>query len=214
MGIDPKTGAMRRLRNKKTRREWASSDHPLALFSYQTLSQQDYARFFDSYVVSDEDWAKKDFGKPNMERFGAESQEWLPSVVDLQVEEDKQGHRLLARLEINDPEALHTGRASFPKKMYMELLLPKAEPVVHLNFSWFQKPATRLPEALWLSFNRSRPSRRAGRWRSQASRYRPWTWFNPAIVTCTLCPRDSATRTTERSVCCGNAGRAGCRHWA
>ena len=78
VGIDPKTGAIRRLRNKKTKREWASSDQPLALFSYQTLSQTDYARFFASYVVSEEDWAKKDFGKPNIERFGAESQVWLP----------------------------------------------------------------------------------------------------------------------------------------
>ena len=157
VGIDPKSGAVRRLGNKKSRREWASSDHPLALFSYQTLSQQDYSRFFDSYVVSDADWAKKDFGKPNIERFGAESREWLPSVADLQVEEDRQGHRLLARLEINDPEALRSGRASFPQKMYLEMLLPKAEPVIHLNFSWFQKPATRLPEALWLSFHPMAP---------------------------------------------------------
>jgi hypothetical protein len=153
MGIDPKSGAIRRLRNKKAAREWASSEHSLALFSYQTLSQEDYSRFFSSYVVSDADWAKKDFGKPNIERFGAESREWLPSVADLQVEEDQQGHRLLARLEINDPEALHSGRAAFPRRMYLEMLLPKAEPVIHLNFSWFQKPATRLPEALWLSFN-------------------------------------------------------------
>jgi Domain of unknown function (DUF5054) len=152
VGIDPKTGAVRRLRNKKSEREWASGDHPLALFSYQTLSQQDYSRFFDSYVISDADWAKKDFGKPNMERFGAVSQEWLPSIAELQMEEDKQGHRLLARLEINDPVALRSGRASFPRKMYLEILLPKAEPVIHLNFFWFQKPATRLPEALWLSF--------------------------------------------------------------
>src|SRR5258708_35514099 len=36
--------------------------------------------------------------------------------------------------------------------MYLGLLLPKPEPVIHLTFSWFQKPATRLPEALWLSF--------------------------------------------------------------
>ena len=109
MGIDPKTGAIRRLRNKKTKREWASSDQPLALFSYQTLSQTDYARFFASYVVSEEDWAKKDFGKPNIERFGAESQVWLSSLADLQVEEDKHGHRLLAHLEIQDPEALRSG---------------------------------------------------------------------------------------------------------
>jgi len=153
LGIDPRSGAISRLRNKKSNREWASSDHPLALFSYQTLSQQDYSRFFASYVVSEEDWAKKDFGKPNIERFGAESREWLPSVAEMQVEEDRQGHRILASLEIKDPEALRSGRAAFPQKMYLEMLLPKAEPVIELNFSWFQKPATRLPEALWLSFH-------------------------------------------------------------
>jgi len=153
VGIDAKSGAIHRLQNRKSKREWASGEHPLALFSYQTLSQQDYSRFFASYVVSDEDWAKKDFGKPNIERFGAESREWRSSVTELQMEEDQQGHRLLARLEVNDPEALRSGRASFPQKMYLEMLLPKAEPVIRLNFSWFQKPATRLPEALWLSFN-------------------------------------------------------------
>jgi hypothetical protein len=152
LGIDAKNGAIRRLRNKKSMREWASIDHPLALFSYQTLSQKDYAQFFDSYVVSNEGWAKKDFGKPNIERFGADSRDWVPTLVDLQVEEDNHGHRLLAQLAIQDAEALHSGRAAFPQKMYMELLLPHDEPVVRLNFYWFQKSATRLPEALWLSF--------------------------------------------------------------
>ena len=33
VGIDPKTGAVRRLQNKKSGREWASGDHPLALLS-------------------------------------------------------------------------------------------------------------------------------------------------------------------------------------
>ena len=153
VGVDPKTGAIRRLLSKKSKREWASNDHPLALFSYQTLSQQDYSRFFDNYVVSDEDWAKKDFGKPNIERFGAKSEEWIPSVAELQEDEDDGGHHLLARLEYNDSEAQRSGRASFPQKVFVEMMLPKAEPVIHLNVSWFQKPPTRLPEALWLSFH-------------------------------------------------------------
>jgi hypothetical protein len=135
IGIDPKTGAISRLHSKKTKREWASGKHPLALFSYQTLSQQDYARFFDSYVISDEDWAKKDFGKPNLERFGAESREWLPSLEDLQIDEDEDGHHLLAQLTVNDAQALRSGRAAYPQKLYLEMLLSKAEPVIYLNFS-------------------------------------------------------------------------------
>ena len=153
VAIDPQTGAIRRLLNKKSKREWASSEHPLALFTYQTLSQQDYSRFFENYVVSDADWAKKDFGKPNIERFGARSQEWSPSVVQSHLDEDAQGYRLLVRLEVSDPEAVISGRASFPRLMYLEILLPNSQPVIHLNFSWFQKPATRLPESLWLSFH-------------------------------------------------------------
>ena len=138
-------------------REWASADHPLALISYQTLSPADYARFFANYIISTADWAKKDFGKPNIERFGAESREWQPTLSKLEIAEDGKDYHLLARLEIHDPEALASGRAAFPQKMYLELTLPNAEPVIYLDFSWFQKPATRMPEALWLTFNPNVP---------------------------------------------------------
>jgi len=70
VGIDPHTGAITRLRNKTTGREWASKSNPVALFTYQTLSQEDYNSFFDSYLTTKEDWARRDFGKPNMEKFG------------------------------------------------------------------------------------------------------------------------------------------------
>jgi hypothetical protein len=153
LALDPGTGAISRLRSKHSGREWASADHPLALFSYQTLSLDDYSRFFANYVISTEDWAKKDFGKPNIERFGAQHRDWLPSLAELQIAEDAEAHRMLARLQIADADALQSGRAAFPEKMYLELVLPKAEPVINLNFYWFQKSATRLPEALWLTFN-------------------------------------------------------------
>jgi hypothetical protein len=153
VGIDPKTGAICRLRNKSSGREWASNESLLGLFSYQTLSQQDYAQFFANYVISDEDWAKKDFGKPNIERFGAKSQEWLPSVINLQWQETKEEHRLLTEIAINDADALRSGRAAFPRELYVEVVLPKQDPAVYVNLSWFQKAATRLPEALWLSFH-------------------------------------------------------------
>jgi hypothetical protein len=158
VGIDSATGAIRRLYNKKKGREWASPEHPLGLFSYQTLSQQDYSEFFRNYVISEEDWAKKDFGKPNIERFGAKSQEWLPSLENLQIEENENGHRLLAQLKVDDAEPLQSGRAAFPAQMFLEMQLPKTESVVHISFSWFHKPATRMPEALWLSFRPIAPN--------------------------------------------------------
>ncbi|HEX7958942.1 MAG TPA: DUF5054 domain-containing protein [Terriglobales bacterium] len=145
-------GAIRRLRNKTTGREWASADRRLALFSYQTLSQQDYSRFFSNYIISTEDWVPKDFGKPNMEKFRPVSKVWQPSLSSFRLEENAEQHIILAALNVRDVDALQSGRAAFPQRMFLELLLPKSEPLIELNFYWFAKPATRLPEALWLTF--------------------------------------------------------------
>ena len=153
VGIDPHTGAITQLKNKTTGRDWASRSNPIALFTYQTLSPQDYDRFLASYLTTNSDWAKKDFGKPNIERFGARNQDWQAASTTVYIEETAREHRILAHLQLQGEEAFGSGRASFPRKVFVELLLPKAEPVIYLNLSWFQKPATRLPEALWLTFN-------------------------------------------------------------
>ncbi len=44
--------------------------------------------------------------------------------------------------------------------MYLDLLMPDAEPVVHVAYSWFQKQVNRLPEAMWLSFQPDAPEER------------------------------------------------------
>jgi Domain of unknown function (DUF5054) len=153
IALDPQSGAIHRLRHKASGREWAAADHPLALFSYQTLSQQDYHRFFANYIISHADWVARDFGKPNIERYGAVSQTWHPSLIRASHQKESDGHRLLAALAIHDDEALRSGRAAWPDRIYLELFLPDAEPEVYLNLYWFEKQATRMPEALWLTFN-------------------------------------------------------------
>ena len=162
--IDPQSGAINRLQNKKTAREWASNSNLLGLFSYQTLSQTDYDRFFASYIKTTADWAFKDFGKPNISKFGARSQEWLPTIVDLHLEETPESHRVIATLKINDQQALDSGRAAFPRRIYIELMLPREEPLIHLNVYCFDKAPTRMPEAIWLSFNPVAPNK--GAWPS------------------------------------------------
>ena len=146
--LDPQIGAITQLKSKRSGHDWASAQNPLALFSYQTLSKSDYDRFFEAYLKSKADWAPKDFGKPNIDKFGAESRTWTPRVVE--VREGDAGYYL--QLKIDDPAAEKTGRTGWPEKMFLELILPDAEPAVEIHFSWFQKPANRMPEALWLTF--------------------------------------------------------------
>jgi hypothetical protein len=152
LALDPKTGAICRLRNKKTGHDWASGSQPLALFSYQTLSKADYDRFFEAYLKSKADWAPKDFGKPNIERFGAQSRTWEPALVECAHAANASGRRILAQLGIPHGAAGEAVVTGWPKRMYLEVELPDAEPVVEIRFSWFDKAANRMPEALWLSF--------------------------------------------------------------
>ena len=153
IGIDSKTGAITQLRNKATGRQWAGENNPLALFTYQTLSAEDYQRFMGSYLTTKASWALKDFGKPNIERFGARSQEWQPASAEVHVETTDSEDRILVALRFEDQDAFNSGRAAFPRHAFVELSLPKAEPAIHITVSWFGKPATRMPEALWLTFN-------------------------------------------------------------
>jgi hypothetical protein len=157
VGLDSATGAITTLRSKSPNRDWASAENPLALFAYQTLSKQDYDRFLASYVTSKADWAPKDFGKPNIESFGAQSRTWIPKLTDCWAGEDAQGSRIVAKLVIDDAASADGGRIAWPQDMYLEILLLNREPLVHVNFSWFQKKANRLPEALWLTFRPNAP---------------------------------------------------------
>lgn len=152
LALDPATGAIRTLRRKETGRDWASSEHPLALFAYQTLSKHDYDRFLASYVTSKADWAPKDFGKPNIEHFGAISRTWVPTLKRCWISENAREQRVMSELAIHDAASERDGLVAWPQTMYLEVILPANEPALYINFSWFDKTANRLPEAMWLSF--------------------------------------------------------------
>ncbi len=160
--LDGKTGAIHRLDNKKTQRPWASPEHPLALFSYQTLSQEDFNRFIAAYVVTKAAWAHQDFGKPRIEQFGADSRIWLPTLQACWAGETAAGQRVLTELHIDDPASQSSGRVAWPRTIYSEFILPHDEAVLQVNLLWFGKVANRLPEAIWFSFIPDAPEQK--RW--------------------------------------------------
>ena len=151
--IDPSTGAIHRLLSKSSSHEWASPQRPLGLITYQTLSSEDYDRFLKNYIITDADWAPKDFGKPNIDRVGALSKTWYPTVDKIHTKKDADGQSIIIESSIKDRKSFESGLASFPKRFFLEISLPNAEPTISLTLSWFEKPATRLPESLWLTFN-------------------------------------------------------------
>ena len=149
VALDPVTGAITELRHKE--RKWASAQRPLALLSYQTLSKGDYDKFLASYITVQTDWAPKDFGKPNLEKFGAQSKVWTPVLKECWTGETAEGHRMVARLQFGAQD--HASVTAWPQDCYLELRFPKDEAAIHVHLSWLGKRANRMPEALWFTFN-------------------------------------------------------------
>ena len=150
--LDPGTGAITRLASKTSSRSWASDDRPLALFTYQTLTQEDYTAFLHAYVVSKASWAPQDFGKPNIERFQPQARDWHPRLDKVWTSEDAEGHRVLAKMSVNDPASEARGLVAWPRTMYLEVVAPKAKPILHVTFYAMGKAQNRMPESMWLTF--------------------------------------------------------------
>lgn len=156
IGLDAGTGAIIKLQDKNTRRDWASPQNPLALFTYQTLSQADYDAFLKSYITVQTDWAPKDFGKPNIQKFGAKSRSLGTKLITCHTAEDEDAHRIVAQLRVD--AASGDGTTAFPRELWLTLRASKAEPAIRITLLWFGKEANRLPEALWLGFRPIAPA--------------------------------------------------------
>ncbi|HJQ29469.1 MAG TPA: DUF5054 domain-containing protein [Rubrobacter sp.] len=169
-GFDPENGALNRLVDKATGRAWASEEHPLGLFRHQTFTHEDYSRFLDQYIIDwskNEEWAAEDYGKPGIERYAGEGGMWDLRMVGLYEREDDSGHHLLVELEA--PEERPDGYGC-PGRVTVGVTFPYDERAVYLDLRWFDKPACRLPEALWFTFAPDAPNEerwtleKMGRW--------------------------------------------------
>ena len=145
-------GALTRLRERSSRLEWASTEHPLGLLCYELFSQSDYDRFYRQYVINKRQtagWSIPDFTKPGIAGVGAVHGEWLPELAALYHRREAQADRFVLRLAMpEEPQRAY----GCPQEATVEYVFPDAEPVVRLDLQWFGKPACRLPEALWVSF--------------------------------------------------------------
>ncbi len=150
--IDPRTGAITRLTNRATGHQIASSNRPLALLTYQTLSAARYASFLERYIKTKADWAPRDFGKPGIERFGATDREWHPQVVGGWTSSSATEDRLVVQLAFAHGDTNAVPRAVWPKQMFLDIRFPVGAPEMELGVTLLEKGSNRMPEALWLTF--------------------------------------------------------------
>ncbi len=162
IGFNPQTGAINHLIEKQSKRNWASTTQMLGLFRYQTFSQGDYDHFWKNYIINKRStrvWSWDDYTKPGMKLATPESRFWVPQLTKLYVKRDGQAQSFLLDLKVADEASSKYG---CPRMIWVQVDFPSDKSSIHFDAQWFEKPASRLPEAIWFSF--SPITRRDGQW--------------------------------------------------
>jgi hypothetical protein len=162
--LDRRSGALRRLTARHTGEECADQGCRLGQVWLEVFGPRDYARFAKQYLrVSDENrwWAIPDFCKPGLETVNELShRQFSPTMVRLTEE------RSAAKVSIHCWLAMPREAVDLygaPARWQLTWVFPTGLPVVDLAVDWFDKPASRIPQAIWCSFV---PRLNAGaRWR-------------------------------------------------
>jgi len=126
----------------------ADSDHPLGAVRYEVFGAAQYADFIAAYNPNYDTtwrWAVPDFGKPGLEQVLTQGQVFRPRLLRAWRHAD--GAAL--RLELGcAPQA----SVAFGCPRRWQLVI-RAEPqALAFDLRWYDKPATKVPEAMWLRF--------------------------------------------------------------
>jgi hypothetical protein len=143
---DAQTGAIDLLLDRRSGITWADESHSLALFGYEVFSGADYDRFYSQYIRDSDEvrrWAVEDYTKVGMPT--KEHLIWQPTITQAFRRDEK---ALLLRLAL--PEASREFGA--PEEIWLEVLLADDAAGIDIRLQWFGKPANRVAEAFWLSF--------------------------------------------------------------
>lgn len=142
-------GAVCRL--EKDGKVYADGEHLLGRFRYEAFSEKEVNAFMDRYLkphMRDVEWAYDDFGKRGLGKDMPEYYSCDGSLtgaytdgrsIYLTVEGEKRANELYG----------------CPARMNM--MITPSEDSVSFDFAWYDKPANRIPEALWLEFDPVKP---------------------------------------------------------
>lgn len=146
--------------SEKARAVSATSWHPAVLkdgtlkiegLFYQMYDNNDYERYLDTYLRARYGWALDDLGKTGLDKSKAVSVSLPAQVIKQEARKDKKGIRTISELVF--PRQAGVDPRVYPEKMYVDVLEYKRGKKAEVALTLLQKPAVRLPEAYWLSFN-------------------------------------------------------------
>lgn len=133
-------------------RELVDTKGGLGRYRYEAFDCSYYEAWHRSYgrnFEKNKPWVLPDFGKPGMENVHppVEHRLYGATLSSLVLEETKEGHQVTAPLRADG-----TSPYGAPKTIVIRYSFFPDGKKMEISLDWFDKKATRLPEALWLSF--------------------------------------------------------------
>ena len=127
----------------------ADLDHIIGVFRYDAYSRKEIDQFFSQYVDLETFPELKDLAIDDFNKLGEEAaiQEFLTCGVEFKGLYEK-GDEIVAKLKINS-----TATKLYGCPTDLELRVVLKEDKVLLDFAWWNKPASRVAEAMWLAMN-------------------------------------------------------------
>lgn len=160
MVVDPVDGSLRSLVEQDVDRIVGDSGHRLGLLRYQSFDAADYERFYAGLrpAEADEWWARWDNTKPGIESVPeARSGIWSPVEATTWHATTRDGAWHDLRIRVRFADELSSTLGAPPTAWIRWFWTTEVEPRGHSDIEatlwWADKPANRLPEALWFSFD-------------------------------------------------------------
>ena len=117
---------------------------------YQMYDSHDYDRYLDNYLRARYGWALDDLGKTGLDSSKAVSVSLPAKVIQKETTKKKGGTDYLYELAFPAREGVDA--RAYPEKMYAHVFADKKGRKAEVEVTIWNKPAVRLPEAYWLSF--------------------------------------------------------------
>ena len=119
--------------------------------SYQMYDKNDFKNYLGKYLRTQASWAFDDIGKTGLDQSGAVSVTLSANAIKQEIRKEPKGTRTICELEFPHQEGVDP--RVYPHKMYVDILEDQTGKKAEIDLTILNKPAVRLPEAYWLSFN-------------------------------------------------------------
>ncbi len=123
---------------------FADRSHPLLSFVYEQFSANEYKRFVSQYIRNIHTWTYEDFTKPGIEKATDCYRRYEPESVSMITYYGKLRFRYIF------PESAYR-EYGCPQSIEVDII-PAEDNSLLFDIAWFNKPANKAAEAIWVGF--------------------------------------------------------------